>query len=498
MNRLDGGGEQEHHMTRTTHPATGRSSHRLALLRVAACFSLAWCAWVPSATTADEHPLSSCFWSGPISTRQSTALGEDGARFLWPEESATYWLARFKPLPVGAHLVLRREFAHARHESLNAYRTAQTPTGPQRGIPSDAIADAEITPDAGSTNPYVTGQRRDVARRSYAVRVYTQEPPADRSDRTRNSLYSGTGTTNEVALRVYVPDDPQDLLGGTALPEPELHLANGDVVRGPALCAAINDADRSLPPPLLTQAQWLGLLAGDQPPRCTASTTPAQAQPVWRRGFGAQYLFGVVMNCGAEPVPPGTPMQAAGGAYSTLHNAYLFMFTNRQFGPLMVLRGKAAQFRPSGPGVTIADASQVRYWSICTGEGLSTTETPDGGCVPDHSIPLDADGGYTVVISRAGDRPSNANGRCGVAWINWGDGGDGTRGPDGSLLHPDAGFVLMRNLLADAGFAHAIQNVKATGSAEPVLGEYYPVAQYMSRAEFEALGCPARRAARTH
>jgi hypothetical protein len=454
---------------------------------------LALFATAPLATPAADRPLSNCFWSGAISTRQPTALGEDGARFLWPEESATYWLARFTPLPAGAHLVLKREFAHARHESLNAYRTVQTPTGSQRGIPSDAIADQEIVPDAGSTNPYVTGQRRDVARRFYAVRVHTREPPADRAARVPNSLYSGTGATNEVVLRVYVPDDPQDLLGGTALPEPELHLANGEVVRGQALCEAINDPDRSMPRPLLDQQQWLGLRAGGtQPPRCTASTTPAEAKPVWRRGFGAQYLFGVVTACGAEPVPPGTPMKAVGGAYSTLHNAYLFMFTNRQFGPLLVLRGKAAPFRPSGPAVTTAAASQVRYWSICAGEGLSTTETPDGGCAPDYSIPLDADGRYTAVISRADDRPSNANDRCGVAWINWGDGGDGTRGPDGRRLHPDSGFVLMRHLLPDPGFAHAIQNVGVTGSAGPMLGEYYPMPEYMSRAEFEALGCPAK------
>jgi len=484
--------EQECCMTRNLTPADGRMTLRCRLARGATYALLACCAAGPLVSQAAERPLSSCFWSGPISTKQPTALGEDGARFLWPEESATYWLARFRPLPPGAHLVLRRDFAHARYESFNAYRTTQAPDGPHRGIPSDAIADYEIVPDDGSINPYVTSQRRDGAHRSYAVRVYTQEAPANRADRAPNSLYSGSGATNEVALRVYVPDDPRDLLGGTALPEPELHLASGEIVRGQALCAAINDPDRRMPPPLLTQPQWLGLLAGGaQPPRCTSSTTPAEQQPIWRRGFGAQYLFGLVTHCGAEPVPPDTPMPLVVGAYSTLHNAYLFMFTNRQFGPLLVLRGKAATFRPSGAAVTTSAASQVRYWSICAGEGLSTTETPNGGCAPDASIPLDADGRYTVVVSRASDRPSNANERCGVAWINWGDGGDGTRGPDGQPLHPDSGFVLMRHLLPDPGFAQAIQNVKVTGSAEPVLGEYYAAPQYMTRAGFEALGCPA-------
>ena len=458
---------------------------RFNALLVAACA-------VPLVCHAADRPLSSCFWSGPISTRQATALGEDGARFLWPEESATYWLARFKPLPAGSHIELKRDFAHARHESLNAYRTEETAIGPRRGIPSDAIADYEIVPDRGSTNPYVVGNRRDVARRSYTVSVYSQEPPAARADRAPNSLYSGAGRTNEVVLRVYVPDAGHDLLGGTALPEPELHLADGTVVKGQSLCDQVNDADRRMPPPLLPQPVWLRTLAGGaEPPRCTATTTPAEPKPVWRRGFNAPYLLGVVSNCGTEPVPPGTPMQVVGGAYSTINNAYLFMFTNRQFGPLMVLRGKAPTFRDSGPQAGTVGPSQLRYWSFCTGEGLSTTETPDGGCVPDYQVPLDKAGNYTVVVSRASDRPSNAQGRCGVAWINWGDNGDGTRDEKGVLLHPDSGFLLVRHLLPDPGFPQAIQNVTTAGSAAATMGAYYPSPQYMTTKEFEALGCPA-------
>lgn len=183
-------------------------------------------------------------------------------------------------------------------------------------------------------------------------------------------------------------------------------------------------------------------------------------------------------------------MQVVGGAYSTIHNAYLFMFTNRQFGPLMVLRGKAPTFRMSGPQVGTVGASQLRYWSFCTGEGLSTTETPDGGCGPDYQVPLDGAGYYTVVISRAADRPSNAQRRCGAAWINQGDNGDGTRDEKGALLHPDSGFVLMRNLLHDAAFSPAIQNVTTAGSAAATMGEYYPVPRYMTTQEFEARGCP--------
>ena len=58
----------------------------------------------PAAASAQEHPLATCFWEGPISTERPTTRGFDGRNFNFPEESATYWLARFT-LPSGSKLV---------------------------------------------------------------------------------------------------------------------------------------------------------------------------------------------------------------------------------------------------------------------------------------------------------------------------------------------------------------------------------------------------------
>ena len=58
-------------------------------------------------------PLSTCFCEGPISTSVKSSRGFDGRDFNFPEESATYWLARFH-MPAGAHVVLGGTFAHAR------------------------------------------------------------------------------------------------------------------------------------------------------------------------------------------------------------------------------------------------------------------------------------------------------------------------------------------------------------------------------------------------
>src|SRR5581483_5968497 len=59
------------------------------------------------APAASRGPaLATCFWEGPISTQRPTTKGFDGRNFNFPEESATYWLARFD-LPSDATLILR-------------------------------------------------------------------------------------------------------------------------------------------------------------------------------------------------------------------------------------------------------------------------------------------------------------------------------------------------------------------------------------------------------
>src|SRR5436189_3962022 len=93
--------------------------------------------------TAASHPAATCFWEGPISTRRPTTRGFDGRNFNFPEESATYWLARFN-LPSGSHLELDGAYPHGRYMSLNAYSD---------GAPTDALSDIAIEPLGGSTNP---------------------------------------------------------------------------------------------------------------------------------------------------------------------------------------------------------------------------------------------------------------------------------------------------------------------------------------------------------
>ena len=117
---------------------------------------------------------------------------------------------------------------------------------------------------------------------------------------------------------------------------------------------------------------------------------------------------------------------------------------------------------------------QLRYWSMCTAD--RTTQTY--GCVNDENVAVDKDGYFTVAVSTAVDRPSNATAACGISWLPWG-------------LDPK-GIVYMRNMLPSPGFAQAVQNA-SYGTEQQTLGAYYPVGTYFATptAFEQQVGCPA-------
>jgi hypothetical protein len=89
---------------------------------------------------------------------------------------------------------------------------------------------------------------------------------------------------------------------------------------------------------------------------------------------------------------------------------------------------------------------------------------------------------YTIVVSKRADRPDNARRPCGVAWLDWGEGGDGAG-------DPDYGLLIMRNMLVSPNFEHAIQRVERPSTEPDVMGPYFPRSVYSTVEAFEARGC---------
>jgi hypothetical protein len=430
---------------------------------------LALVAHAPSAV-AQERPLATCFWEGPISTERPTTRGFDGRNFNFPEESATYWLARFS-LPSGARLVLRGGYPHGRYMSVNAYSD---------GAPTDALSDVDVAPDPGAANPFHPGARRDVPARGWTITVIDAPPPSGARD--PNTIYARPqpGDPIELAYRVYEPDEGRDLTGDTGLPEQELHLSDGRVLRGANACGAINDPNREIEVQTVPAQTW----------RAATSCRPGHPafDPVrWERFFNLDYSTSAVLadctEAGFQARRRQTPQQQ-GGLYSNKDSAYVYAHLSRTFGELVVLEGTLPLYPSTKRGEPVMAPAQLRFWSLCSGESRVTARTPD--CLADRQVPIDAARRYTIVMSKAADRPANARAECGVGWIDWGEGGDGAG-------NPDYGLLIMRNMLVDKDFAEAIQRVPRPGAEQETMGPYFPQTSYQSRAAFEARGCPQQR-----
>jgi hypothetical protein len=453
-------------------------AHRLRARRAALVGSLglvALAAGAPSAsaTAPAEHD---CFWLGPISMKKRSAAPErfDGHLFNFPEESATYWLARYRLQP-GQKLVLRGRYPHARYESLNSYV--------EGGTPVFSLPDVGIRPDRGSTNPFIAGARRDGTRRTWTVTVVDQ--PAPGGGAAPNTVYapSTPSFASELVLRVYEPDRGRDLTGGVGLPKPEIVNADGSTVRGlDPVCGTVNDPDRSIDSTVqrIPASLWTALV-NTPGPTSDPATAPAMERPQWERFFNQQFSAGVFQQAAGNPRPLGGQADT-GGFYSNRDTRYVLTHLSRKFGKVVLIHARMPVFPQTHGGRKRMPRAQLRFWSLCSGESRVTTRTPD--CLADRQVPLDGKRDYTIVVTKRADRPRNARRACGIAWLDWGRNGDGAGRPDYALL-------LMRNMLPSPTFRRQIQNIQRFGEEQDMMGPYFPRTSYTSKRAIERRGCPA-------
>ncbi|MFN8160743.1 MAG: hypothetical protein U0R52_06835 [Solirubrobacterales bacterium] len=473
-----------------------RIATALSLLTVLA---LGGAAGAGASTPAKSPPIaggrfSDCFW-------RYGAFGVHDYNIAYPDAGATYWAAYFRH-PAGTTLTLRGSYPHSRYMSVSAYNIL--------GAGVDSLADYQIDPDGGSSNPFRRGALRTAKHRRYTITVEdTVNPlPLEPKDGAahRNVLYARTnppnletidGDTadlNLLLLRVYVPDRGRDLTGGVGLPAPRLKLANGTVLKGQALCDATDSESKALgtqrlpdPSALLIQnptysaLRYPNLLSSPfdvfaglmQQPRQVPPGFPAVRKGEWRAQYDRRYLLQMYTGDDA-PGAVATPVRAAGGGFfPNINNNYVRTALSRHFGKIAVFRGKLPTSPSTREGKTRMGGGQVRYTSFCMNESVYTTKVMD--CAYDEEIPLSGDRRYTIVVSRRADRPATATVRCGKAWINWWKAGDGYR-------DPNFGWFQIRNMLARPSFDEAIQNTKTPGDERSVMGPYLPRLTYFESA----------------
>jgi len=411
---------------------------------------------------------------------------------LWPDMQSTYFLSRFA-LPEDATLTLRGPFPRARYFKLALYK-AEGGTFVSTG---EDLAGWAIAPDPGSANPFVPGNFRLGEPRDYTVSIVAADAPADARDCQPNTMYAGAdGGDLEMVLRVYLSDQGSDGAGWGpwasaddegGLPELELTLADGTRLTGAAAAAAIGKPYRANTAQPFTAAQWTALVdAKDNDPALTPATAPARPEPKWAKYWNIRYSILGSFKTPEEQakIPYAGPIDGGGDPDTN----YLFVQLSRQFGPVFVTRGKLPSFPDTysgaaGTGLEIMPEAQAQYFSIVSCEAAPSGQIVDG--LTDMQIPVDADGSYTIVYSRAEDRPANATAENGVAWIEWSPRGEGLDTPQNRT---DFGMLMMRIMAPSADWAESPSNVTKPGEEAAVMGAYYPKGEYMTKEAFEALG----------
>ena len=157
------------------------------------------------------------------------------------------------------------------------------------------------------------------------------------------------------------------------------------------------------------------------------------------------------------------------GSLALVAAAILFLF---------LLRAKAPTAPTTFGGDSEMGDGDLRYWSVCSNQSFVNTRVND--CLFDEEIPVDRQGFFTVVVSRADDRPRNARAACGIGWLPMADDGDG-------MFDDDVTIVQIRHMLSSSEFPHAIEHVARQREIAEVMADYLPRSRYMQVNEVEAL-----------
>ena len=399
-------------------------------------------------------------WAEPTSDREN---------IIWPEITTTYE-AGFVPVLPGGYTEIAGQFPHARFFSL------QSSGANGRNI--NGWPDYEISPNAGSVNPFRVGADRRARNRSYTLRVVDQPVPA--SGPAPNTLYSSSsdGTVRSypgtalITLRYYLPDRGTGRMAGVPAPTVTMVTATGQRIPTPTCTDTLGDPGYT--ETIAATGPQTDVLPGTGP-------FVAHRVPVWRKFVNAATgVFGALADndmFSENIYGPGTQYtyQLPAGFFENIYNKYIATTISMDFGQVLVFRAELPTTPRTFDGQHRMSTGQLRFWSVCTGD-VETTMTYN--CLVDKDIPIERHRHFTLAISTTAARPSNATARCGVAWL--------PAGPPGQTV------VILRNMLPSPRFRQAIQNVHV-GHERATMGAYYPLGRYYkTTAAFERLGCHRR------
>jgi len=410
--------------------------------------------------------------------------GKEQKANLFPDKSATYFVMNICMSP-GWVLVLNGQYPHARYFSLTI--ADQLGSG-QLGNGYFARGD-QIVPDAGSLNPFLSQNNRNVTNRNYTFYVVHGFPEGNPPD---NTLYTYSTDENKrihFSIRIYLVDRGYDGTGnvklrssGYGLPEISLNLPEGKIVAGSNLTKilrVVKDGD----PNGYQLNQWLSNIDNSDDKK----NAPCLPMPFFQLFWNTEYsVTGSFLALHPKERVTLYPADDVGGFANNPDTKYMITPFSFGFGEILVVRGKMPTHPKTRKGNNNlpGETPQVQYFSVSTaaaapyGAGWET--------ISDEQMPIDKYGYYTIVVSWPWNRPANAILENDVSWINPGDGEGHYVGARNWV-----GLLYMRFQNPDPNWEESPANIRMPTVENPipqdpaVMDQFYPIAEYMSVDNFE-------------
>lgn len=453
---------------------------------------------------------------------------------------ASYLLNGAVLVPFGSKIILEGEFPRARWfsvQSVPSFKPELYRYGPF-GNGEVAWIDADIEPLPGNVNPYRVGANRNAANRSYRITcdVAVGDPtvldqaawsiPYYRDPGNNNRHCSGLvfrgpwgdpagadgdhrgfWATGEIWIRYYAPDRNVDPFGGVARPRLLYQLPDG---RQYYIFADQTVAENTLngrrplfnqnpsePPPYASADGWdkqFSIMRSIYGGLSSALNFPS-SNPDARRRYVRDLDKGVAGRGENLPSIGSREPHATAG----VHINYMSSGMCLGSGKVFAFAGTLPTTPRTRNGENTMSAGQSRYWSITGYSQAFDFSNPNfqygaeiSGLMDDEIV-TDSQNRYVIMYGRAADRPANATVQNGVTWVEWGPEACQaftirwvSIGPEWSFQKsPNQG-----NLSWEASWASASYNPNKIGrnNRNGFLGNYHPVATYLTKAQFEALG----------
>ncbi len=452
-----------------------------------------------------------------------------------PDPHVTYLLLGTSLAPFGTRVHIEGDFPHCRFFSVQISPPFDgLGYSPSRAIGSteNSIVDADIVPEPGSSNPFRPGADRRATSRRYHLQFDLRMGDPRALDSSFKPPYRGPGNRRAGALlihqgpwwkklggkgpwnagliwvRYYAPDRAHFPMAGAPLPKVWYELPTGERY--------------------YIHSDFSGFVHRVNSPRVSKPTAakhpPAANGPTvgWAKSYGILQSIGLGIyeawgglnekrldyvrradhyatgRAEAAPAPHHYEPHATTNNYAT----YLGRSFQLGAGQVIVLTGRLPLFPDTRGGAATMPTGQLRYWSIGGYDYniFAKTLTCNLHSVMDDELTLNADREYTLVYSRAQDRPANATAANGVTWVDWGPISEQgliirwvSVEPEWAMSPNPHERELPWPVASKAGTRYD-PRLLGTNDQRGHLGAYLPRVAYMSQAQFEALG-PIRRSA---